>query len=191
MSPGMFPRVAVVPFLGADGAGKTSLHRALAGIVGGREGLASPPLRVVPVAYATGYATATLLDVRVSSGYLQLVDFPSAQAEESLLGAAPAAGALIVVSATDGVQPATVRSLQHARELGVARMAVALTKCDLVSDVELIDLVTMEIREHLNKIGYGSDVPVLAVSAMAPMGGDGGSMVAVESVLHALVRYAS
>jgi translation elongation factor EF-Tu-like GTPase len=186
----MSPRVAVVPFLGADGAGKTSLHRALAGIVGRREGLASLPVRVVPVAYAMGRATATVLDVRVPSGYLQLVDFPNVQAEESLVGAAPAAGALLVVSATDSIQPATVRSLEHARELGVARVAVALTKCDLVADAELIDLVTMEVREHLNKMRYGGDVPLLPVSVMAPQGGDGGPMVAVESVLDELVRYA-
>jgi translation elongation factor EF-Tu-like GTPase len=187
MNPGTDPRVAVVPFLGADGAGKTSLHRALGDIVRGRDGLPAPPLRAVQV----GQQTATVLDAKMPYGYLQLVDFPTAQVEESLLGSTGASAALLVVSATDAVLPPTVRSLEHARELHIERMAVAITRCDLVEDQDLLDLVTMETREVLNKYRFsGEKAPVLCVSVKAPMGGDGGPLVGLQNVLDTLAHFA-
>lgn len=186
LNPTAAPRVALVPLIGADGAGKTSLHRALADHVAGREGLPSPPLRLVQV----GDASATVLDARMPWGYLQLVDFPSAQVEEMMLGAAPAAAALLVVSVLDSVMPGTVRSLQHVRELGVPRVAVALTQCDAIDDAEMLDLVTMEILEQLSKHGYpGDGTPVVPVSARAPQGGGHErAMVSVAELFEAIVN---
>ena len=154
---------AVVPLIGPDGAGKTALHQALAGHVQRREGLPGPPLRTVQVSGAT----ATVLDARTPRGFLQLVDFPSAEVEEALLGGAPVQGVVLVVSGTDSVQPGTLRSLMHARELGVRQIAVALTRCDLVEDPEMLDLVTMEVRETLRKHEYDGDhAPLVCVGSV-------------------------
>jgi len=153
----------VVPLIGPDGVGKTSLLQALGGHVQRREGLPAPPLRAVQV----GEATATVLDVRTERGVFQHVDFPSTAAEEALLGGTPFQGALLVVSATDSVLPGTRRSLAHARELGIRRVAVALTRGDLVEDPEMVDLVTMEIRELLTKHQCdGDNAPVVCVSGV-------------------------
>jgi translation elongation factor EF-Tu-like GTPase len=160
---GIPARFTVVPFIGPDGAGKTTLHQALGRHVQQREGLPGPPLRTVQVSGST----ATVLDARTERGFLQVVDFPSAEVEEALLGGAPVHGAVLVVSAADSVLPGTLRSLTHARELGIRRIAVALTKCDVVEDPEMLDLVTMEVRELLNKHECdGDNAPVVRVGSV-------------------------
>ena len=64
------------------------------------------------------------------------------------------------------------------------------TKCDLVEDPELVDLVTMELRELLAKNGYGGerdDAPVGAVSAFS---GEGrGTMTDLASFFESVVRW--
>jgi len=174
---------AVAPLIGPDGAGKTSLLRALGGYVQRRDGLPAPPLRAVQ---ASG-STATVLDARTARGVLQLVDFPSAAVEDALLGSTRCQGAVLVVSATDSVLPGTLRSLVHARELGIPRVAVALTRCDLVEDREMLDLVTMEIRELLNRHEYdGERAPVLGVAASAGVGGDERWLMGLAALLDAV-----
>jgi elongation factor Tu len=180
------PRYVVVPFIGPDGAGKTTLLRALGGYLQRRDGLAAPPLREVQ---ASG-SPATVLDARIARGFLQHVDFPSAEAEDALLGATPFQGAVLVVSATDGVLPGTLRSLTHAREVGIPRVVVALTKCDLVEDPELLDLVTMEIREQLRKREYGGDAaPVVPVSGLPPERGGERALAGLAGLLDAVDRW--
>jgi elongation factor Tu len=85
------------------------------------------------------------------------VDFRDADTEAAILGASPIHGALLVISATDSIVAGHQASLTRARQFGIPIIAVALTKCDAVEDVELLDLVTMEIRELLNKYGMPGD----------------------------------
>jgi elongation factor Tu len=128
-----------------------------------------------------GGSSATVLDARTALGFLQLVDFPSAAAAEGLLGATPFQGAVLVVSATDSVLPGTVDSLMLARRVGITRVAVALTKCDLVADPEMLDLVTMQIREMLSKYECSGDTaPVVQVSASPEYGGERWRMAFAE-----------
>jgi hypothetical protein len=152
-------RYTVVPVIGPDGVGKTSLVRALGDYVGRRDGLSSPPLRAV--------SNATVLDARTAQGVFQLVDFASAAAQESLLGSSPFQGALLVVSAMDSVTSGTLQCLERARAVGIRRVATALTKCDLIDDPEMLDLITMEVRELLTKHEYGGDdAPVACLTAL-------------------------
>ncbi len=155
-------RYTVVPLIGPDGVGKTTLLQALGGYLQQRDHLPAPPLRA-----ASG---ALVLDTRGANGVYQLVDFESAAAQAGLLGATPFQGALLVVSALDSVQEGTVASLMAARNVGIMRIAVALTKCDQVADPEMLGLVNMEVREVLNKYECSGDTaPVVYVGA----GGEG------------------
>ncbi len=155
-------RYTVVPLIGPDGVGKTTLLRLLGGHVQQRDHLPAPPLRA-----ASG---ALVLDTRGVQGVYQLVDFESSVAQAALLVATPFQGALLAVSALDGVQPGTVDSLVAARNAAIVRIAVALTKCDQIEDPELLDLVSMEVREMLNKYECSGDTaPVVRVGA----GGEG------------------
>jgi signal transduction histidine kinase len=55
-------------------------------------------------------------------------------------------GAILVVSAADGVMPQTREHILLARQVGVPKIVVWLNKVDL-SEPDLIDLVEMEVRD--------------------------------------------
>jgi elongation factor Tu len=84
-----------------------------------------------------------------------------------ITGAAQMDGAILVVSATDGVMPQTREHILLARQVGIPSMVVFLNKCDQVEDKEMIDLVESEVRELLKKYEYpGDEIPVIKGSAL-------------------------
>jgi len=90
-----------------------------------------------------------------------------------ITGAAQMDGAILVVAATDGPMPQTKEHVLLARQVGVPSLVVALNKCDMVDDEELIELVEMEVRELLNEYEFpGDDIPVVRVAAFPALQGD-------------------
>jgi elongation factor Tu len=90
-----------------------------------------------------------------------------------ITGAAQMDGAILVVSAADGPMPQTREHVLLARQVGVPSIVVALNKCDMVDDPELLDLVELEVRELLTSYEYpGDDVPVVQISALKALEGD-------------------
>ncbi len=90
-----------------------------------------------------------------------------------ITGAAQMDGAILVVAATDGPMPQTKEHVLLARQVGVPAIVVALNKCDMVDDEELIELVEMEVRELLTEYEFpGDDVPVVRVAAFPALQGD-------------------
>ncbi|MBI2372928.1 MAG: elongation factor Tu [Deltaproteobacteria bacterium] len=86
-----------------------------------------------------------------------------------ITGAAQMDGAILVVSATDGVMPQTREHVLLARQVNVPRIVVWLNKCDLVDDPELLDLVELEVRDLLSKYKYpGDEIPVIRGNALKP-----------------------
>ncbi|MGX2998465.1 elongation factor Tu [Streptomyces sp. JNUCC 64] len=87
-------------------------------------------------------------------------------------GAAQLDGAILVVSALDGIMPQTAEHVLLARQVGVDHVVVAINKAD-AGDEELTDLVELEVRELLTAHGYGGDsVPVVRVSGLRALEGD-------------------
>ncbi len=83
-----------------------------------------------------------------------------------ITGAAQMDGAILLLSAVDGPMPQTREHILLARQVGVPELVVFLNKCDLVDDVELIDLVELEARALLTKFGFAGDtVPVIRGNA--------------------------
>jgi elongation factor Tu len=106
-----------------------------------------------------------------------------------ITGAAQMDGAILVVSAADGVMPQTREHVLLAKQVNVPNLVVFLNKCDLVDDDELLDLVEMEVRELLNKYEFkGDDVPVIRGSAMKALEGDTGKygIPSIDALLKAL-----
>jgi elongation factor Tu len=104
-------------------------------------------------------------------------------------GAAQLDGAILVVSAVDGIMPQTAEHVLLARQVGVDHIVVALNKAD-VGDEELIDLVELEVRELLTAQGYGGDaVPVVRVSGLKALEGDPRWTASVEALLDAVDTY--
>ncbi|MDG6102456.1 elongation factor Tu [Dactylosporangium aurantiacum] len=107
-----------------------------------------------------------------------------------ITGAAQVDGAILVVSAVDGVMPQTREHVLLARRIGVPHLVVAMNKADAVDDAELLDLVELEIRELLTGYGFpGDDVPVVRVSALRALRGDPVGVRSVLDLLDAVDRY--
>ena len=90
-----------------------------------------------------------------------------------ITGAAQMDGAILVVAATDGPMPQTREHVLLARQVGVPAIVVALNKCDMVDDEEILELVELEVRELLSEYEYdGDDAPVVQVAAFPALNGD-------------------
>ena len=90
-----------------------------------------------------------------------------------ITGAAQMDGAILVVAATDGPMPQTREHVLLARQVGVPAIVVALNKCDMVDDEEILELVEMEVRELLSSYEFpGDDIPVVRVAAFPALQGD-------------------
>ena len=89
-----------------------------------------------------------------------------------ITGAAQMDGAILVVAATDGPMPQTREHVLLARQVGVPYIVVALNKCDMVDDEEILELVEMEVRELLASQDYDEDAPIVHVSAYQALQGD-------------------
>ncbi|RFU85337.1 elongation factor Tu [Streptomyces triticagri] len=101
-------------------------------------------------------------------------------------GAAQLDGAVLVVSALDGIMPQTAEHVLLARQVGVEHLVVALNKAD-AGDPELTDLVELEVRELLSAHGYAGDsVPVVRVSGLKALEGDPQWTAALRSLLDAI-----
>ncbi|GHH85003.1 elongation factor Tu-3 [Streptomyces sulfonofaciens] len=106
-----------------------------------------------------------------------------------ITGAAQLDGAILVVSALDGVMPQTSEHVLLARQVGVDHIVVALNKADS-GDEELTDLVELEVRELLSAHGYGGDsTPVVRVSGLGALQGDPRWTASVEALLDAVDTY--
>lgn len=104
-------------------------------------------------------------------------------------GAAQLDGAILVVSALDGIMPQTAEHVLLARQVGVNHIVVALNKAD-AGDEELTDLVELEVRELLSAHGYGGDsVPVVRVSGLRALEGDPRWTGAIDALLDAVDTY--
>jgi elongation factor Tu len=90
-----------------------------------------------------------------------------------ITGAAQMDGAILVVAATDGPMPQTREHVLLARQVGVPAIVVALNKCDMVDDDEILELVELEVRELLTEYEFpGDDLPVVRVAALPALNGD-------------------
>ena len=89
-----------------------------------------------------------------------------------ITGAAQMDGAILVCAATDGPMAQTKEHILLAKQVGVPALVVALNKCDMVDDEEIIELVEMEVRELLSEYEFpGDDIPIVKGSALAALEG--------------------
>ena len=107
-----------------------------------------------------------------------------------ITGAAQMDGAILVVAATDGPMAQTREHILLARQVGVPAIVVALNKCDMVDDEELIELVEMEVREALSEQEFdGDNCPVIRVAAYPAMIGDPKWSASILELMDAVDNY--
>ncbi len=107
-----------------------------------------------------------------------------------ITGAAQMDGAILVVSALDGVMPQTREHILLANQVGVPKIVVFLNKCDMVAEADLLDLVEEEVRELLTKNGFdGAGAPVIRGSALKALEGDATWSAKIKELMTALDTY--
>jgi len=90
-----------------------------------------------------------------------------------ITGAAQMDGAILVVSAADGVMPQTKEHVLLARQVNVPKIVVFLNKIDAVDDPELIDIVEVDIQDLLEKYEFESNSPIIRGSALKALNSTG------------------
>ena len=103
-----------------------------------------------------------------------------------ITGAAQIDGAILVVSAVDGPMPQTREHVLLAKQVGVPAIMVFLNKIDIATDLELVDLVEMEIRELLEKNGYDENAPIIRGSALKAIEGDADAEKSILELVQAM-----
>jgi elongation factor Tu len=107
-----------------------------------------------------------------------------------ITGAAQMDGAILVVSAADGVMPQTREHILLARQVNVPHVVVFLNKVDQVDDDELIELVEEEVKELLDEYDFpGDDTPIVKGSALKALEGDEEAQKAIFELAEALDSY--
>ena len=104
-----------------------------------------------------------------------------------ITGAAQMDGAILVVSALDGVMPQTREHILLAYQVGVPNIVVFLNKCDMVAEADLLDLVEEEVRDLLTKNHYdGKNATVIRGSALKALEGDPAWVAKIKDLMNAL-----
>ncbi|MFQ6198431.1 GTP-binding protein [Streptomyces sp. NPDC000405] len=135
-----------VEYVGAPGSGTTTLIEA--------------------VARATGHVPMTR--------HFTTLDWPTRTSGAEKLTRGHRHAVVLVISATDGLAPATGQLLRLVRAVGVEHVAVFVNKTDLLPDWELQQVLELEIRELLRRHAYAADeVPIVFGSAQQPSSVEG------------------
>ena len=132
--------------------------------------------------------TISHVEYETATRHYAHVDMPghADYVKNMITGAAQLDGAILVVSALDGVMPQTAEHVLLARQVGVRHIVVALNKAD-AGDPELADLVELEVRELLTEHGFpGETLPVIRVSGLRALDGDPRWTAAIGDLLDAV-----
>jgi len=104
-----------------------------------------------------------------------------------ITGAAQMDGAILVVAATDGPMAQTKEHILLAKQVGVPALVVALNKCDMVDDEEILELVELEVRELLTSYQFpGDDIPVVQVSGLKALECDSAWEAKIDELMNAV-----
>jgi len=176
--------------------GKTTLTAAITKTLstkGGAEAKSFDEIDNAPEEKERGITIATShVEYETDKRHYAHVDCPghADYVKNMITGAAQMDGAILVVSAADGVMPQTREHILLARQVNVPHVVVFLNKIDQVDDEELIELVEEEVRELLNEYDFpGDDTPIIKGSALKALEGDADAQKAVFELADALDDY--
>ena len=175
--------------------GKTTLTAAITKVLAGKGTAAYVPFDRIdraPEETARGITiNITHVEYETATRHYAHVDMPghADYVKNMITGAAQVDGAILVVSAQDGVMPQTREHVVLAQQVGVEHIVVALNKAD-AADEEYADLVELEVRELLTAYGYpGQEIPVIRVSGLAALAGDPRWTASIDRLLAAVDSY--
>ncbi|GAA0465747.1 GTP-binding protein [Streptomyces sp. NPDC046215] len=180
--------------MGHKGHGKTTLTAAVAAVLAARApgGRPLPPPGRPPRATPSGRTTDfTHLAYATDTRRYTHTDLPGDArfTTNMIAGAARLDGAILVVSALDGVGAQTTEHVLLARQAGVRHLVVALTKAD-AGRPERTGRVERDVRRLLTAHGHdGERTAVVRVSGLRALEGDPRWTGSVEALLDAVDTY--
>ena len=176
--------------------GKTTLTAAITKTLsakGGAEEKSFEEIDNAPEEKERGITIATShVEYETDNRHYAHVDCPghADYVKNMITGAAQMDGAILVVSAADGVMPQTREHILLARQVNVPHVVVFLNKTDQVDDDELIELVEEEVKDLLNEYDFpGDETPIVKGSALKALEGDEEAQKAVLELAEALDSY--
>ena len=176
--------------------GKTTLTAAITKTLsekGGTEAKTFDEIDNAPEEKERGITIATShVEYETDNRHYAHVDCPghADYVKNMITGAAQMDGAILVVSAADGVMPQTREHILLARQVNVPHVVVFLNKVDQVDDDELIELVEEEVRDLLKEYEFpGDETPIIKGSALKALEGDEEAKQAIFELAEALDTY--
>jgi elongation factor Tu len=176
--------------------GKTTLTAAITKTLsekGGTEAKTFDEIDNAPEEKERGITIATShVEYETDNRHYAHVDCPghADYVKNMITGAAQMDGAILVVSAADGVMPQTREHILLARQVNVPHVVVFLNKIDQVDDDELIELVEEEVKDLLKEYEFpGDDTPIIKGSALKALEGDEEAKQAIFELAEALDSY--
>ena len=124
--------------------GKTSLIHALTGISTDTTKEEISRGITIDLGYAHLNDKITIIDVPGHEKFIK----------NMVAGAAGTHYALIVIAADDGIMPQTIEHIDILIALGVRKGYVAISKIDLIDDLEWLELVKVEISDLLSEKNF-------------------------------------
>ncbi len=170
--------------------GKTTLTAAITKVLAGRGQATYTPFERIdrtPEEASRGITiNISHVEYETATRHYAHVDMPghADYVKNMITGAAQLDGAILVVSAHDGIMPQTREHVLLAKRVGVEHLVVAVNKAD-GADPELIDLVELELQELLAEHGY-RDVPMVRVSGLRALEGDPAWTASIDELLRAV-----
>lgn len=176
--------------IGHQAHGKTTLVAAMMRTLGGGGGGYSD-VNKAPAREVQGVKLqAAHVQLDTSSRRYNHTDCPSGNntVKNLMIGETPLDGAILVVSAIDGPQAQTREHVMLARQVGVPHIVVFLSKCDLLDNEELVEIVEPEIRELLSTYGFsGEDTPIVRGNALSALEGKGEAQKAISKLIGKMI----
>src|SRR5881409_634905 len=176
--------------------GKTSLTAAITKVLaetGGATFTAYDQIDAAPEEKARGITINTAhVEYETANRHYAHVDCPghADYVKNMITGAAQMDGAILVVSAADGLMPQTREHILLARQVGVPYIIVFLNKADMVDDEELLELVEVEVRDLLSEYDFpGDDIPFVTGSALKALDGDAEYVAKIVELAEQLDSY--
>ena len=178
--------------------GKTTLTSAITKVLSTKEGCKAEYQSFAEICVSEEEAKTSMtinvshVEYETATRHYAHVDCPghADYIKNMITGAAQMDGTILVIAADDGPMAQTREHILLARQVGVPYIVVALNKCDLVDDDELLELVEMETRDLLNEYGFpGDDIPVIRTSAIGALEGDEHWLQTVSDLMDAVDTY--
>ena len=176
--------------------GKTTLTSAITRALGGVESMVTyediAGKRGIVRKERIATVTADHVQYETDSRHYAHVDCPghADYIKNMITGAAQMDGAILVVSAVDGLMAQTREHILLARQVGVPAIVVAVNMVDLVDDEELIELVEEEVKEVLDSFGFpAEEIPFCRISALGAKNGDEAALEGIRHLMAEVDRY--